>query len=193
MALMVLKTAGVMAPLSYRARNSSSSYLSKKALYALSGVLPAGHLMARPAYGGRTTCESCPSIDVRQWHREGRLYPGQHFSCSWARGGEPAGSITVQVECAAVLLSYRSCYSGSDDWKSIQQRVPIRLTACHLGGVRPWFVCSVYSDGRYCGRRAAILYSAGELFGAAGVMAWPMKANSRRRCIAAWAKRGRSG
>jgi len=42
--------------------------------------------------------------------------------------------------------------------------VPIRLTACHLGGVRPWFVCSVYSDGRYCGRRAAILYGAGELF-----------------------------
>ena len=59
-------------------------------------------------------------------------------------------------------LNYRSCSSGS--WKSVQQRVPIRLTACHLGGVRPWFVCSVYSDGRYCGRRAAILYGAGELF-----------------------------
>ena len=59
-------------------------------------------------------------------------------------------------------LNYRSCSSGS--WKSVQQRVPIRLTACHLGGVRPWFVCSVYGDGRYCGRRAAILYGAGELF-----------------------------
>ena len=123
-----------------------------------------GHLMARPAYGGRTTCESCPSIDVRQWHREGRLYPGQQFPWSWTYGGDSAGSITVQVECAAVLLSYRSCYSGSDNWKSIQQRVPIRLTACHLGGVRPWFVCSVYSDGRCCGRRAAILYCGGELF-----------------------------
>src|SRR5215467_12864980 len=120
--------------------------------------------MARPAYGGRTTCESCPSIDVRQWHREGWLYPGQQFPWSWTGGGKPAGSITVQVECAAVLLSYRSCYSGSDDWKSIQQRVPIRLTACHLGGVRPWFVCPVYRNGRYCGRRAAILYCAGELF-----------------------------
>ena len=120
--------------------------------------------MARPAYGGRTTCESCPSIDVRQWHREGWLYPGQQFPWSWTYGGDSAGSITVQVECAAVLLSYRWCYSGSDDWKSIQQRVPIRLTACHLGGVRPWFVCPVYCDGRYCGRRAAILYSAGELF-----------------------------
>src|SRR6516162_6838427 len=80
--------------------------------------------------------ESCPSIDVRRWHREGWLYPGQQFPWSWTYGGDSAGSITVQVECAAVLLSYRSCYSGSDDWKSIQQRVPIRLTACHLGGVR---------------------------------------------------------
>ena len=120
--------------------------------------------MARPARGGCMTCESCTSIDVREWHRQGRLEPGQQFSRSWTCGGEPAGSINVRVECAAVVLSYRSCGSGSTDWKSIQQRVPIRLTACHLGGVRPWFVCSVYSDGRYCGRRAAILYGAGELF-----------------------------
>ena len=29
---------------------------------------------------------------------------------------------------------------------------------------RPWFVCRVYSGGRYCGRRVAVLYGAGELF-----------------------------
>ncbi len=45
-----------------------------------------------------------------------------------------------------------------------EQRVPITWTACHLGGKRPWFVCSVYSNGRYCGRRAAVLYGAGKLF-----------------------------
>jgi hypothetical protein len=110
------------------------------------------------------TCESCPSIDVRQWHRQGRLEPGQRFSWSWTRDGGTAGGITIQVECAAVVLSYRYCCSGSNEWKSIQQRVPISLTACHLGGVRPWFICSVYCDGRYCGRRAAILYGTGELF-----------------------------
>jgi hypothetical protein len=120
--------------------------------------------MARQALGGRTTCESCTSIDVRQWHRQGRLYPGQRFACSWTCGGQSAGSIRVRAESAAVVLSYRSSSSGSNEWKSIQQKVPIRLTACHLGGVRPWFVCSVYCDGRYCGRRAAILYGAGELF-----------------------------
>jgi hypothetical protein len=56
--------------------------------------------MARPAYpyGGRTTCESCRSIDVRRWHREGRLHSGQHFSCSWMAGGEPTGSIRVSTE-----------------------------------------------------------------------------------------------
>jgi hypothetical protein len=120
--------------------------------------------MARSAVGARTTCESCTSIDVRQWHREGLLCRGHNFSCSWRCGGEPAGSITVRVESDAVVLNYRASSWGSNDWKSIQQRVPIRLTACHLGGVRPWFVCSVYCNGRYCGRRAAILYGAGELF-----------------------------
>jgi hypothetical protein len=46
--------------------------------------------MARPAYGGRTTCESCTSIDVRRWHREGRLQAGQYFSQSWSLGAELA-------------------------------------------------------------------------------------------------------
>jgi hypothetical protein len=119
--------------------------------------------MPRPALGGRTICESCPSIDVREWQRKG-LCPGQQFSWSWTRGGDAAGSITVRVEDAAVVLSYRSCRPGSSEWKSIQQRVPIRLTACHFGGVRPWFVCPACCNGRYCGRRAAILYCAGDLF-----------------------------
>ena len=83
---------------------------------------------------------------------------------SWTRGGEAAGSITVRVEDAAVVLSYRSCRPGSSEWKSIQQRVPIRSTACHFTGVRPWFVCQAHCNGRNGGRRAAILYGAGELF-----------------------------
>jgi hypothetical protein len=32
------------------------------------------------------------------------------------------------------------------------------------GGLRPWFRCAVHSNGRYCGRRVAKLYAAGELF-----------------------------
>jgi hypothetical protein len=119
--------------------------------------------MARP-YGGRLTCESCKSIDVRRWHREGRLRPKQYFSCSWTCGGEPSGNINVRTEANAVVLIYRSRSYGDAEWKSVEQRVPITWTTCHLGGRRPWFVCSVYSSGRYCGRRVAVLYGAGELF-----------------------------
>jgi hypothetical protein len=116
------------------------------------------------AHGGRITCESCISIDVRRWYREGRLRAGQYFSLSWMRDGEPAGGISVRTEWDGVVLIYRSRSWGVSEWKSIEQRVPISWTACHLGGQRAWFVCSVYSNGRYCGRRVAVLYCAGELF-----------------------------
>jgi hypothetical protein len=120
--------------------------------------------LARPAYGGGPTCEGCKSIDVRRWHREGRLHAGQQFSWSWTCGGEPSGNISVRSEPDAMVLMYRSRRWVATEWKSIEQRVPITWTECHLGGRRPWFVCSVYRDGRYCGRRVAVLYGAGELF-----------------------------
>jgi hypothetical protein len=114
--------------------------------------------------GGRTTCESCKSIDVRIWHRIGRLRAGQYFSWSWTCRGEPSGNINVRTEWDAVVLVYRIRSWGATEWKSIEQRVPITWTPCHLGGQRPWFTCAVFSGGRYCGRRVAVLYGAGELF-----------------------------
>jgi hypothetical protein len=123
-----------------------------------------GEQMARPYGSGRATCESCIAIDVRRWHRDSRLRAGQYFSWSWTCGGEPSGDINVRTEASAVVLMYR--YRGGEDaeWRSVEQRVPITWTACHLGGCRPWFICSAYSRGRYCGRRVALLYGASELF-----------------------------
>ena len=118
----------------------------------------------RRAYGGRRTCEGCRSIDVRRWHRERRLKAGQYFSWSWTHLGEPSGGISVRTEANAMVLMYRVQQWQDKQWKSVEQRVPITWTACHLGGQRPWFICPVCSGGRYCGRRVALLYCAGELF-----------------------------
>jgi hypothetical protein len=120
--------------------------------------------MARPAYGGGPTCESYNSIDVRRWHREGRLHAGQSFMCSWTWHGEPSGSIDVRTETDAAVLKYRTHRRAAVESKSVEQRIPITWTRCHFGGRRPWFICSVYSNGRYCGRRVAVLYGAGELY-----------------------------
>ena len=63
-----------------------------------------------------------------------------------------------------MVLTYRTRSWQAAEWKTITQRVPITWTDCHFGGRRPWFVCSAYSDGQYCGRRVAVLYGAGNYF-----------------------------
>jgi hypothetical protein len=120
--------------------------------------------MPRYASGWRLTCEGCKSLDIRELHRDHLLRPGRRFSLSWSRNGEPTGGIDVETEPGAVLLLYRTRSGDSSEWRDIQQRISITWTRCALGGHRPWFICSVYSNGRFCGRRVAILYAAGDLF-----------------------------
>jgi hypothetical protein len=53
--------------------------------------------MARYAGGGKTTVESCRSIDVLEWHRRGYLGSPQWFSWAWVRDGEQVASINVET------------------------------------------------------------------------------------------------
>ena len=73
------------------------------------------------------------------------------------------GPSTLRTQVDAVVLIYRVC-SFLAEWKSTEQRVSITWTNCHVGGRRPWFTCSAHTNGRYCGRRVAVLYLAGESF-----------------------------
>src|SRR4029079_13887357 len=107
---------------------------------------------------GRATCESCKSIDVRHWHPSGRLFAGQTFPWAWACAGEPSGSIQVRTRSGEMVLNYGVRPLFATEWKPLEQRVPITWTDCHFGGRRPWFICSVSVNGRYCGRRVAVLY-----------------------------------
>ena len=110
----------------------------------------------------RYICEATKSIDVRRWHREGRLLAGRQFTWSWTGGGEPSG--TVRAWADAVVLSFRTRSFLAAGWKPVEQRVPVTWTDCHFGGHRPWFTCSAHTNGRCCGRRVAVLYLIGALF-----------------------------
>ena len=96
--------------------------------------------MARYAGGGKTTVESCPSIDVLDWHRRGYLQSPRWFSWAWTRDGEQIASINVETQYRSVTLKYRSRSYG-EDWSDVEQRVAIMWTPCRFGGERPWFVC----------------------------------------------------
>lgn len=119
--------------------------------------------MARYAGWGRKTCESCYALDVRRLYRKGLLSAGLHYSWQWTCNGEPDGSIRIRTETDRLVLSYRILQSGGE-WEAVEQRVSIVWTPCRFGGRRPWFICSVSANGRYCGRRVAKLYGAGKLF-----------------------------
>jgi hypothetical protein len=97
---------------------------------------------------------------VRRWHRDGLLQPGRTFSWTWSCDGEPLGEIGVAVEADAVLLTFDWRPRGTSEWTHACQRVPVVWTRCHLGGVRPWFLCPDEARaGKCCGRRVAKLYA----------------------------------
>jgi hypothetical protein len=119
--------------------------------------------MARYAGGGKNTVESCRSIDVLEWHRRGYLRTPRWFSWTWTMDSERVASINVETQRHSVTLKYRSRSYG-EDWSDVEQRVAIAWTPCRFGGERSWFVCSVASNGVYCGRRVTKLYGSGRLF-----------------------------
>src|SRR5437763_13499227 len=98
--------------------------------------------MARYAGGGKNTVESCPYLDVREWHRRGCFRSPRRFSWAWRRDGERVASINVETKSHRLTLKYRIRPYGGD-WADAKQQFPIVWTSCRFGGERPWFVCSV--------------------------------------------------
>ena len=86
----------------------------------------------------RPTTEGCMAIDVRSWHREGRLRPGQCFAHSLTWMWEPTEEIGVLTKADAVVLMFRARSWGGECGPTIKQRIPIVWTPCTLGGSRPW-------------------------------------------------------
>ena len=119
--------------------------------------------MARYAGSGKTIVESCRSIDVLDWNRRGCLRSPRRFSWAWRQDGKRVASINVETEPHRVILKYRSRSYG-EGWLDLEQRFPVVWKPCRFGGDRPWFICSVYANGTYCGRQVTKLYHAGRLF-----------------------------
>lgn len=104
----------------------------------------------------RPTCENCPSIDVRDWSRQHKLWPTAGFIESWTWNGEPAGGISVANEPGAIILNFVYQEDETNDRKNISQRIRVVWTGCAFGGGRPWLKCPVSA----CSRRVAIVYLA---------------------------------
>jgi hypothetical protein len=79
------------------------------------------------------------------------------------RDGGRTASIQVKTERDFVMLTCRSRSYG-EDWSDVEQHIGVEWTPCRFGGGQPWFVCSVRSNGVFCGRQVTKLYNGGRLF-----------------------------
>jgi hypothetical protein len=88
--------------------------------------------------------------------RDDLLATRSYFQWSWTRNGERAASIGVRVHTESVPLIYTHSRWDSEP-RAMEYAINLERTPCYYGGERVWFRC----PARECGRRVAILYSAG--------------------------------
>ncbi len=104
----------------------------------------------------KDTIEDYRTIDIRRWHREKLLIPGQSFLVKWTHNGK---SIHVNIESQQISLSYRH-HDSNDNCIELNYSIYLSWSFCYYGNKRPWFLCPI----KGCGRQVAILYG-GKIFG----------------------------
>jgi hypothetical protein len=87
----------------------------------------------------------------------------------WSWGGEKQSSISFYIAVdeddeSYIRLTYTHTDWGGDEVK-MDYKVRLIATRCNYGGVRWWFECPLYKNGRWCGKRVGVLYGASKYFG----------------------------
>jgi hypothetical protein len=135
-----------------------------------------GYGSGRPGWHGKV--EQCRSLDVNKLRRDGSLTPGYFGGREWKRDGEVVASIGLRASATALHLSYRMS-SLPDDQAQISYSVPLTWVECTKGGSRPYFICPMSRNGRYCGRRVGKLYQRAGGSRAVTATSSPMQASQR--------------
>ncbi len=112
----------------------------------------------------KDTCEDHPRLSIfrlKEWGYFNTSYTSSRIS--WENGWGRKESIRVIVDFNEYPLSARLSYNS--DGEDYAYNVRLEADTCRFGGKRYWFICPLNIAGRYCGRRCAMLYSAGRYFG----------------------------
>lgn len=88
---------------------------------------------------------------------------------TWSVNGEKTGDISIEVNINENEPSIRFVYTQTDrntgEKKDFNYKTKLTTTPCNYGGKRYWFICSLWKNGNYCGRRVGTLYKGGDYFG----------------------------
>lgn len=117
----------------------------------------------------KNEADDCKKIEIWWLLRDIKERVGyKSTTVSWGENGS-AGSIGVKVsiwdEEKYVQFSYVQTDNQTGEKNDFDYKVPLVETVCHFGGTRYWFQCSLFKNGKHCGRRVGVLYKGGDWFG----------------------------
>lgn len=118
--------------------------------------------MGRYYWDKKITVEECLDLDVFWLRKHGYLDGYKSGGIKWMSGWGHENSVSLQVEARALTckISYSIGRDGEDK-ESIEQQVPLTTSVCNYGGSRYWFICPIYRNGHYCGKRVGKLFKYG--------------------------------
>lgn len=126
--------------------------------------------MGRWSYSSRTEADNLQKVDVYWLKKHGYLEPHcwKTGGIEWTHGfSGKKSSIGIEASLLEGGMYVRFQYTQTEmngEQKNFDYKVPLTATPCHYGGQRYWFICPWYANGKYCGRRAGILYLGGNYF-----------------------------
>lgn len=112
--------------------------------------------------------EQCNQLSIFKLKEWGCLNNGwlQNRMITWTDGWGNMSKINISIDLQNnsnwnIELNYKIRNGSDEEWTSVKHQYPIVFTPCQYGGFRYWFICSIYHNGVYCGRRVAKLYLGG--------------------------------
>ncbi len=117
----------------------------------------------------RGTTEGAKRIELA-WLKKHR-YLGGFFggTLSWSSNGESTGSINIRINTSSdnpnIEFDYKTKGYSESEWKEIKYSLSMVSIPCRFGGKKWFFVCGLYKNNIYCGKKARNLYKVGDYFG----------------------------
>jgi hypothetical protein len=131
--------------------------------------------MGRYYGSGKTEADDLKKIQIWWLKKEEFLKGWRSSTMTWSRNGEKTGSIGIETSLVGDLrkyysepnepagdpyikLRYTQTDRNTEEKEDLDYKIPLTTTPCNYGGVRYWFICPWYANGKYCGRRVGVLY-----------------------------------
>lgn len=108
-------------------------------------------------------CEESRRISISWIKKRGYLTHGNCSGIVWTSSDGSKSDINYQIDLSNPSPSMRLMYTVTFHWdgekKDFDYKIPIMKQNCFFGGFRWWFVCPLFLNGVYCGKRTGTLYN----------------------------------